>query len=60
MMAMIWSVSSESFGFQRASALLALNEGVYQLEINIDDPESGFEDLLLERKLTSTRMLSKP
>ena len=44
-------VSSESFGFQRASALLALNEGVYQLEINIDDPESGFEDLLLEREI---------
>ena len=44
-------VSSESFGFQRASALLALNEGVYQLEINSEDPESGFEDLLLEREI---------
>jgi len=44
-------VSSESFGFQRASALLLLNEGVYQLEINVDDPTSGFEDLLLEREI---------
>ena len=38
-------VSSELFGFQRASALLVLNEGVYQLEIDVDDPTSGFEDL---------------
>ena len=44
-------VSSESFGYRRASALLVLNEGVYQLEINVDDPTSGFEDLLESREI---------
>ena len=44
-------VSSESFGFQRASALLVLSEGVYQLEINVEDPISGFEDLLQDREI---------
>lgn len=44
-------VSSESFGFQRASALLVLSEGVYQLEVNVEDPIGGFEDVLLEREI---------
>ena len=44
-------VSSDLFGFQRASALLVLNEGVYQLEINVDDPTSGFEDLLQDKEI---------
>jgi hypothetical protein len=44
-------VSLESFGFQRASALLVLSEGVYQLEVNVEDPIGGFEDFLLEREI---------
>ena len=43
--------SSESFGFQRASALLDLSEGVYELEITVDDPNSGFEDELIQREI---------
>jgi hypothetical protein len=44
-------VSSGSFGFQRASAPLVLSEGVYRLEVNVEDPISGFEDVLLEREI---------
>ena len=43
--------SSESFGFRRASALLVLTEGAYELKIQVDDPVSGFEDVLIEREI---------
>ena len=41
--------SSESFGFQRASALLDLSEGVYGA-ITVDDPSIGFEDELIQKR----------
>ena len=38
-------------GFQRASALLDLSEGVYEVEITVDDPSIGFEDELIQREI---------
>jgi len=43
--------SSESFGFRRASALLGITEGAYKLEILVEDPVSGFEDVLIEQEI---------